>query len=170
MRRVSLRLLATIPAFALLAAACGGGSGSSSTAGASPSESMMPSKMAHGPMMLPPYAKRMKVSITSPSSGTTVTANSVTVGVSVSGYTDSCAMAGKPAMAGFGHYHVLIDKSLVNMFCTPKATVSMQNVTPGPHTLTVVPALDDHAEVMENAQSITIDYKPTNPLPLIMGV
>jgi hypothetical protein len=78
-------------------------------------------------------------------------------------------MAGKPNMAGFGHYHVLLDKALVDMFCTPQAKISMQNVKPGAHTLEVVPALDDHAEVMENATSIKIDYKPTNPLPEISG-
>jgi hypothetical protein len=60
-----------------------------------------------------------------------------------------------------------LDKALVNMFCTPTATITMQNVTPGMHTLTAVPALNDHAEVEENATSITIDYEPTNPLPTI---
>lgn len=43
----------------------------------------------------------------------------------------------------------------------------MQNVSPGMHTLTVLPALNDHSEVEENAASITIDYEPTHPLPAL---
>jgi len=97
-----------------------------------------------------------------------VTANQVTLIVQVSGYTDTCDLAGKPVMnTSTGHYHVLIDKSLVNMYCTPTATVSMQNVTPGRHTLTVVPALNDHVEVEHNARSITINYQPTHLLVLV---
>jgi hypothetical protein len=118
-------------------------------------------------MALPAWTDAMKSSISSPPDGTKVTANAVTLHVTTSGYQDSCAMAGKPVIQGTGHYHVLIDGSLVNMFCTRTATVSMQNVTPGVHKLSVVPALDDHAEVTMNETSISIDYEPTNPLPVI---
>jgi hypothetical protein len=107
----------------------------------------------------------MKVAITAPADGAKVTANQVTLKVTTSGYTDTCDLAGKPVLnATSGHYHVLIDKSLVNMYCTPTATVSMQNLKPGRHTLTVVPALNDHAEVEDNARSVTINYQPTHPL------
>jgi hypothetical protein len=118
-------------------------------------------------MALPSWADAMKASITSPANGTKVTDNAVNLHVTTSGYQDTCALAGKPVTQGSGHYHVLIDGSLVNMFCTPTAMVSMQNVTPGMHKLSVVPALDDHAEVMMNETSINIDYEPTNPLPTI---
>jgi hypothetical protein len=118
-------------------------------------------------MPLPSWADAMKVSISSPAAGTKVTANTVTLHVGTSGFQDTCAMAGKPLEQGTGHYHVLIDGALVNMFCTPTATVSMQNVTPGMHKLAVVPALNDHAEVMMNETSISIDYEPTKPLPEI---
>jgi hypothetical protein len=155
-------LLATV---ALLAAACASntssGSSSSSTSvtpTAMPTEAMMP---------MPAYAKDYKVSITSPASGTKVTASSVTLQVAASGYTPTCALAGKADQAGSGHYHILLDKALVNMFCTPAATISLQNVAPGMHTLTAVPTLNDHTEIEENATSITIDYEPTNPLPTI---
>jgi hypothetical protein len=109
-------------------------------------------------------AKHMHVTITSPAAGAKVTGNSVTVHVQVSGYKDTCALAGRPLMgamaAATGHYHVLLDGSLINMFCTPAAVVSLQNVKPGMHTLTVVPALDDHAQVTANARSIKFDYAP----------
>jgi hypothetical protein len=49
------------------------------------------------------------------------------------------------------------------------ATISLQNVAPGMHTLTAVPTLNDHTEIEENGNSITIDYEPTHPLPTITG-
>jgi hypothetical protein len=156
------RLGVSLIGLLLLATAC---SKSSTTA---PSASGSSNPSADGSMMpLPPWADAMKVSITSPADGTKITGNSVTLHVGTLGYQDTCAMAGKPVTAGTGHYHVLLDGSLVNMFCTPTAVVSMQNVTPGMHKLSVVPALNDHAEVMMNETSIQIDYEPTHPLPAI---
>jgi len=37
------------------------------------------------------------------------------------------------------------------------------------HTLTVVPALDDHAQVTANARSVMFDYAPARPLPAMAG-
>ena len=170
-------------ALALVAAACGS-SGSPSAAGAH-SKSPMPEMSSSMPMaspsmpmtsgMLPAGAKHMHVAITSPMTGMKVTGNSITVHVAVTGYTDTCALAGRPLMKPMmgmmtGHYHVLLDGSLINMFCTPTAVVSLQNVKPGMHTLTVVPALDDHAQVDANARSIMVDYAPAKPLPTLTGV
>src|SRR5258708_16487670 len=53
------------------------------------------------------------------------------------------------------------------MFCTPTASISMQNVSRGMHTLTAVPALNDHAEIEENATSIKIEYEPINAVSAI---
>src|SRR5215471_870214 len=136
-------------AVALVAAACGS-SGSPSAAGAH-SKSPMPEMSSSMPMaspsasmgsgMLPMGAKHMHVTITSPAPGGKVTGNSVTLHVRVTGYKDTCALAGRPLMSGMeaaatGHYHVLLDGALINMYCTPTAVVSLQNVKPGTHTLT----------------------------------
>jgi hypothetical protein len=98
----------------------------------------------------------------------------VTVGVRVTGYKDTCALAGRQVMGmeatTTGHYHVLLDGSLINMFCTPAAMVSLQNVKPGMHTLTVVPALDDHQQVTPSARSVMFDYAPATPLPALTGM
>jgi hypothetical protein len=163
MKTVSLRIFVPLVLLTWLIAACGGNPGSSTT---SPATAPSPT---HAPMMmnLPPYAKDYKVSITSPQNGAKVTANSVAVTVETTGYTPTCALAGKQDQAGAGHYHILLDKSLLNMYCTPTATISLQNVTPGMHTLTAVPTLNDHTEIEENATSITIDYEPTHPLATI---
>ena len=125
--------------------------------------------------MLPMGAKHMHVAVTSPMTGMTVTGNSVTLHVQATGYKDTCAMAGRQLMGGMeatatGHYHVLLDGSLINMFCTPTAVVSLQNVKPGMHTLTVVPALDNHAQVTANAKSIKFSYAPAKPLPALTSV
>jgi hypothetical protein len=163
MKALSLRIFALLASLALLMAACGGNPSSSTT---SPAAAPSPT---HAPMMmnLPAYAKDYKISITSPTSGTKVTANSVTLTVATIGYTPTCALAGKADQAGTGHYHILLDKALVNMYCAPTATISLQNVSAGMHTLTAVPTLNDHTEIEENATSLTIDYEPAHPLPTI---
>jgi hypothetical protein len=118
-------------------------------------------------MEMQPGADQMKVAITTPADGTVVTANQVKLQVAVTGFTSTCDLAGKPNQQGMGHYHVELDKALVNMYCAPTATISMQNAKPGKHTLTVMPAQNDHAEIEHNATSITIDYQPTAPLPAL---
>jgi len=168
-----------VAALALAAAACG--SSGPPSAAASHTKSAMPemssSTAMASPSMsmsagaLPMGAEHMHVAIVSPPAGIKVTGNSVTLQVAVTGYTDTCALAGKQVMGMeatiTGHYHVLLDGSLINMFCTPAAVVSLQNVKPGMHTLTVVPALDDHAQVDANARSIMFDYAPATPLPAL---
>ena len=163
MKAFSLRIFVPLVLLTWLLAACGGNPSPSTT---SPAAAASPT---HPPMMmnLPPYAKDYKISITSPATGAKVTANTVTLQVATTGYTPTCALAGKEDQAGAGHYHILLDKSLLNMYCQPSATISLQNVTPGMHTLTAVPTLNDHIEIEENAVSITIDYEPTHPLSMI---
>jgi hypothetical protein len=125
-------------------------------------------KMEHGhmEMMMQPGADSMHVAIRSPSEGSKITGNVVPLQVAASGFKDRCDLAGKPNQPGTGHYHLLLDKSLVNMYCSERATVSLDGVKPGRHTLTAVPAQNDHAEVEKNASSVTIDYQPAHPQPL----
>jgi len=164
MKKVSFRLSVLLTTIAFIAAACGSSAATSTSSPASTPQPT-PTMMMH----LPAYAQNMKVLITSPASGTKVTGNSVTLAVQASGYTPTCALAGKADQAGSGHYHILLDKALVNMYCQPVATISLQNVAPGMHTLTAVPTLNDHTEIEEHGNSITIDYEPTHPLPTITG-
>ena len=155
---LSRRLTASILSVPLLVAACGGTSSSTSAA-----HSPMPS--GEVAMEMQPGAENMKVNILSPADGTMITGNTVAFQVQNAGFTSTCDGAGKKDKQGFGHYHIEIDKSLVDMYCTPAAVlVSMQNVKPGKHTFTVLPAQNDHAEIHANAKSITLDYEPTNPL------
>jgi len=125
-------------------------------------------KMEHGEMemMMQPGADRMHVAIKSPAEGSKTTTDKLPVQVATAGFQDRCDLAGKPNQEGTGHYHLLLDKSLVNMYCSDRATVSLEGVKPGRHTLTAVPAQNDHSEVEKNASSITIDYAPSQPKPL----
>ncbi|PWT75117.1 MAG: hypothetical protein C5B60_05775 [Chloroflexi bacterium] len=157
-----LAFLGVLLMLSLAVSACGQGNSA-----AAKHHMPMSTAMPTGMMPLPSYAKDMHIAIASPASGTMVTDNALSVTVATSGYTLSCDFAGKADQQGIGHYHVLLDKSLVNMFCTPTATISMQNVSRGMHTLTVVPALNDHSEVEVNGKSIRFDYEPTNPLPAL---
>ena len=111
-----------VSALAVVAAGCGSSGGTSAAAGHS--KSPMPEMSSSMPMaspsmsmsggMLPMGAKHMRVTVASPMTGMKVTGTSVTVHVRVTGYKDTCAMAGRPLMTGMmatatGHYHVLLD-------------------------------------------------------------
>lgn len=167
MTKPPVRLAMLAVAIALVAAACGsddnGVIADQSSTTASPSTTAGEEEM----MPLPEFAKAYKTTFTSPASGLKLTDNTLKVSVAAAGYDLSCDQAGKPVIPGKGHYHLLLDKSLVDMYCTPEAEVSMQNVKPGMHELEVVPAINDHEEVMEGAQTIEFDYEPTNPMPVI---
>jgi hypothetical protein len=139
----------------LLLAACGGQAAAPAT---SPSMSMMPEASGN-----------MTARFVAPQSGVAVTTNSLDVTVAVTGYQLSCALAGKAPKEGFGHYHIELDHALVNMYCTDTATISLQNVAAGQHTLTVLPALNNHEEVTKGKEDMTFTYQPSAALPAIAG-
>lgn len=152
-----LRLLTFAILVPMSVLACGGGSSGHQAAAPAPT----------GAMPMQPGAENMKVSIISPANGAKITGNTVALQLQISGFQDSCDAAGKKPQQGIGHYHIELDKALVNMFCAPQASISLQNVKPGQHAITVMPAQNDHEDIAANAQSITIDYEPTAPLSAI---
>jgi|GEM_PF-1791094 len=109
-------------------------------------------------------APAMAVEVSGLESGSVVTENDLAFNVSPAGYELSAAHAGTPPLDGYGHYHVVLDGGLINMFTGPDASVSLQNVAPGAHTLMVVPAMNNHMPVTEGADAIEFDYQPTEPL------
>lgn len=111
-------------------------------------------------------APTMAVEVSGLSAGETVSGNTIDLTVQPVGY-ELSNTAGTAPVEGKGHYHVILDGGLINMFATPEASVSLQNVAPGPHTLMVVPAMNDHMEAMDGAAAIEFDYQPTEPLPEI---
>jgi plastocyanin len=109
----------------------------------------------------------MAVEVSGLAAGDVVTGNEIVMAVQPVGYEFSASHAGTSPVDGLGHYHVVLDGGLVNMFAAPDARISLQNVTPGPHTLMVVPAMNNHMPVPEGAAVIEFDYQPEAPLPEI---
>jgi hypothetical protein len=163
-------LLSLVAVVAFVAAACGGDDDESEPTARPSDTAAATTAAAADEMQLPPGAEDMKIEIVSPANGTEVTENSLALQVEATGFDLACDLAGKPNQDGKGHYHVLIDKALVNMYCTNDVQLSMQNLEPGMHTIAVVPALNDHAEVLDNETEVEFDYQPTTPLAAIADV
>jgi hypothetical protein len=106
-----------------------------------------------------------KLEVMTPKTATTLTGNSLNTLVSVSHFKVDCRFAGTANRRGVGHYHIELDKSLVNMFCGPHGSISMLDVVPGKHTVEFIPAANDHADDMKAMRQISFTYKPAHPLP-----
>lgn len=116
---------------------------------------------------LQPGAEDMEISILSPTDGSSFSSNELTLRVAVRGFDLDAALVGKGTQAGKGHYHVYRDGVLVDFFSTPTARISMRNLEPGEHTFEAVPAQNNHTEITENAESVTVSWQPTSPPPEI---
>jgi hypothetical protein len=149
-------------ALALVAAGCGSSNKSSSnTVAAKPAQ---PAQSSSG-MMSADTGARLSVALPKP--GTVISANSVPTDIRVSHFKVDCRFAGTPNRMGVGHYHIELDGKLINMFCQDRASVSLQNVKPGKHTLMFIPAEDDHTDDMKATKKVSFVYKPSHPLKAI---
>jgi hypothetical protein len=110
-----------------------------------------------------------QLAILSPSPGAVVHGNSVSWAIRLSHFKLDCPLAGTPNKMGAGHIHVMLDGSLVNMYCSTRDTVSLQNVKPGMHTLEILAAENDHTDDMKSAHKVSFDYQPAKALPPITG-
>ena len=114
-------------------------------------------------------ADQPSVTILSPKDGDVITTNTVGVVPEIKNWKLRCDLAGLPNVAGAGHYHLELDGALVNMYCGP-AALSLQNVKPGAHTITVIPAKNDHSEVETAKAQAKFTYRPATPLPTVGGI
>ena len=110
------------------------------------------------------------LTVLSPKNGFTLTGNTLNTDVSITHFKVDCRYAGTANRKGIGHYHIELDRSLINMICSPRSQVSMQNVAPGKHTLQFIPAANDHADDMKAMKQISFTYKPSNPLPAVKPI
>ena len=149
---------------ALIAAGCGSSSNDKTAA-----KTAVPAKPAksHPAMMSADTGARIAVS--APTPGAVVHGNAVPFQVGISAFKVDCRLAGTANRMGVGHYHVELDGALVNMFCSGRSRVSMQNVKPGRHTLEFLAAENDHTEDMKSAKKVSFTYRPTKPLHAIKG-
>jgi hypothetical protein len=106
-----------------------------------------------------------KVRVLKPTPSSVVRSNSVSTAVSISDFKLNCGLAGTANRKGVGHYHIELDHSLINMFCSKRTPISMLDVKPGKHTLIFVPAANNHAEDKKAEKTVSFVYRPTAPLP-----
>src|SRR6185312_13924727 len=100
-----------------------------------------------GPTQAAPATQPSSVQILSPAPNAVETGDTVAVKVAVKNLDLSCALAGTPPRAGTGHWHLLLDGGLINFECGTAAVLSMQNVTPGKHTITAALAANDYSAI-----------------------
>jgi len=103
----------------------------------------------------------VSLKVLSPTTGEVVTTPTLALNVVAVGYKLDAAFAGTPNLPHIGHYHEILDGRLVDM--TPlhnpnSDTISMVDVAPGPHILTIVPANNDHSMIMSAAVNIPFTY------------
>ncbi len=109
------------------------------------------------------------LTLLSPRPGTVVTGATVPVTVAIKDFTSTCATAGKAPRDGQGHWRLLLDGALVNMYCDAHTTLSLRNVGPGTHTIEALLAANNHMDMMGKGQmaKTTIVYRPAHALPLL---
>jgi len=111
----------------------------------------------------------VSLTVLQPTPALVVTGPSLPIQVLANGYRIDARYAGTPNLPYIGHYHEILDGNLVDM--TPlvdgnRDTVPMVGVSDGWHTLTLVPANNDHSMIMPAAVSIPFDYQgPYLPEP-----
>src|SRR5262245_24219667 len=108
-----------------------------------------------------------KLKVVAPKTGTTLTGDALSTRVSITHFKVDCRFAGTANRKGIGHYHIELDKSLINMFCNPRGQISMLNVKPGRHTVQFIPAANDHADDLKAEKQISFTYKPSRPLSAV---
>ena len=120
------------------------------------------------PMMTVNTGAHLKV--LSPKTGKTLSGNTLGTLVSITHFKVDCRYAGTANRKGIGHYHIELDKSLINMFCSPRGSISMLDVKPGKHTVQFIPAADDHADDMKAMKQISFTYKPAGAVPAVKPI
>lgn len=111
----------------------------------------------------------VSLNVTAPTPNLVVIDSSLPIQVLSRGYRLDARYAGTTVTQWDGHYHEILDGNLVDMTPTVDPnndTMSMAGVTPGSHTLTIVPACNDHSMVMSAAVNVPFTYAgPQLPLP-----
>lgn len=148
---------------AMVAAGCGSSSDSNTNA----AKSSVPARPAKSTPAMKSADTGAQLAVRSPQAGTVEHGNDVPFAVDISHFKVDCRFAGTPNRMGVGHYHVELDGKLINMFCSDRSQVSLQNVDPGQHELELLAAENDHTEDMTSAKKVSFTYQPTKaPAPI----
>ena len=110
-----------------------------------------------------------RIRVITPKDGDKITSTDIPVEVEVSNFKLAPEDVGRPDKPGEGHIHVMHDGMsmavLFNFYTTTRFTLPGQALEPGQHALTFDLATNTHQDLEETAQTIKIDYEPTNPKP-----
>lgn len=154
---------------ALTIAACGDDDESTGSA-AQPAAPVTAPAESDEHAAMPTVDSGATLTVAKPAAGDVVTGNTVAADVQLDNFKIDCRFAGTPNQDGIGHYHVMLDGKLIDMFCKDRADVSLQNVAAGEHELEVVPAVNDHTDDLDEEKKIAFTYQPERPLPAIKAV
>ena len=125
-----------------------------------------------GPRVAPLQAQQPSIQITAPTNGATIT-GPVTLSVGIGGVTVKPAAEGDPNAY---HYHALVDVNpatvvqagqplptgQANIIHTADLTLSIPNLAPGPHTITVILTKTDHVPLNPGIQD-TVQFTVATP-------
>lgn len=101
------------------------------------------------------------LTVLSPTPGQVITGPTLSLHVRASGYRIDARYAGTPVAVDVGHYHEILDGKLVDTAPYKdgnRDTIPMVGVSVGAHTLTIVPARNDHSEIGSAAVNIPLTY------------
>lgn len=91
-----------------------------------------------------------------------ITTSYLNIQVTAKGFRLDTRYAGTSNLPRVGHYNKLIDGQLIDMSDKQNDKISMVGITQGPHILTLVPAQNDHTELLERAVNIPFIYAGPN--------
>ncbi len=103
------------------------------------------------------FAGKPSISIVSPKNGATVSGG-FTLAVRVKNFIPSCALYGKPDVAGYGHWHAFVDTTngapmgmgtMLAMSCAKSVHVSLAGIKPGVHKFFAMIEDDAHAPTIK---------------------
>ena len=113
------------------------------------------------------FAGKPQIQILSPKPGETVH-GSVTMRIAVENFKLSCAMYGKPDVAGYGHWHLNMDSTTMGMMgmgtmfrmsCEHTLTFSLAHVKPGNHRFFAILENDQHAPTPRAMTSVNVTVR-----------
>jgi hypothetical protein len=119
------------------------------------------------------YGSNWHLNVLAPTPYQVVTGPYLAIHVQSINYRLDARYAGTPPIPDIGHYHEILDGHLIDMTPTTDPThdqISMVDLADGLHTLTLVPAFNNHMMVMANAVNIPFYYEgPFLPEPTYNG-
>ena len=111
------------------------------------------------------FPGKPQIQILSPKSGETVH-GTVTLHIAVKNFHISCAMYGKPDVAGYGHWHLNVDSTtmgmmgmgtMLRMSCANTLSISLAHLKPGTHRLFAILEDNQHAPTPGAMASVSVN-------------